>query len=204
MHRVKKYFIESSATDYDHDEERSPALGIPLYSDDPDDSELQAAISYIKSVRNEAKSSPFAVVAEFPNEAPQIVSEPAEVEAPISSLHEAVLEYFMSLRMLLNKEGVEKSQIVIDFDEDIENKLLLADSVSISNAIEDLPDLRDEFSKDLFTKWLFGLLVYLSEPLLEDTGAALQRLRRFCDVHSREDPRLGVCAIIIREYFNQR
>jgi hypothetical protein len=106
--------------------------------------------------------------------------------------------------LLLNKEEVSKVELVIDFDEDIEDKLASADSVSVSNAIEDLSELANELPQDLVAKWLFGLLVYLSEPLLEDTGAALQLLRRFCESHSKEDPRLEVCSIIIRDFFKQR
>ena len=205
---VKEYFVDQSAFDTGLDEDRVPAIGISAGSADTlgDNEELAAALAYINAVRQESRKLPFAVVADIPSSSPIIVQESHCAEERLSSpLSDAVVEYFISLRMLLNKDGIEKRDIVIDFGDDVEENLATADSVSISNAIEDLAEVAgDVIEVNRVSVWLFGLLVYLEEPLLEDTGAALQQLGRFCEAHSHACPNLGVCSLIIRNYFKQR
>lgn len=116
------------------------------------------------------------------------------------------MDYFLSLRELLSKPAVEKKSILIDFTGLVDEVLVSADQASVSAAVEDLSELLDELDKQSVVAWLFGLLVHLDTPLLEDTAAALQTLRRYCEL-DLGDPALWrrkqVCRIIIREFFSQ-
>jgi hypothetical protein len=211
MPRVFKYYKQEPEKVQPDDEEKVVALGIPDDSDcDGSDEELLAAKAYMKSVREESRKLPFAVVADTTANALQVYDRPfVSSEADNTpgdnpqELREAIIEYFVSLRMLLKKDGVEKQEKVIDLCSDCCDTLASADFVSISNAIEDLSELLDELSVVTVSEWLFGLLIYLDEPLLEDTAAALQILRRFCSRHP-ENCHLQICSLIVRFYFNQR
>lgn len=211
MPRVIKYFKQQSDEDPSPDDDKVVALGVPDdIEDDSEDQELIAAKAYMKAVREQSRTLPFAVVADTGPVSPQVAlasqgstEGSAEVGDVGEDLRVAIVEYFVSLRMLLKKEGVERREKVIDFCEDCADSLASADPVSISNAVEDLSELLDDLSPDQVSEWLFGLLVHLEEPLLEDTAAALQKLRRYCS-SKPSDHRLQVCSVIVRFYFNQR
>ena len=214
MVSVTKYYRDANSPE-EPDDERMVALDAPEETDPDDfDEEAAAARAYLQSVQQEAKSLPFAVVANIPQSAPTIPSESttAIILNPASSEYDerlisAIIDYFLSLRDMLGKSTCEKESLTIDFGTDIAESLAVADSVSITNAVEDLSEVTDVLTPETVAEWLFGLLVYLEEPLLEDTGAALQSLRRFCDSATHSSPthnKLQVCSVIIRHYFNQR
>lgn len=191
-------------------EEATVALGCENSDSESLDPEARAAIEYLKSVREESRQQPFATVAEINGIE---ISEKIRSESGVSvssshyvkpeSLRDAIIEYFVSLRDLVRKDDVEKSEVLVDFGPDM-SVLTGADVASISSGIEDLSELLDELDEDTISNWLFALLVHAELPLLEDTAAALQVLRRYCEVRSQQSARLEVSAIIIGEYFSQR
>jgi hypothetical protein len=214
MVSVTKYYRSADSFE-EPDDERMVAIDAPNLTD-PDgiDEEGEAALAYLRSVQQEAKSLPFAVVANIPDGAPTIPSvSSATLTTPRAGsdyderLTTAIIDFFLSLRNMLGKSMCEKESLTIDFGTDIAESLAVADSVSIANAVEDLSEVTDVLAPETIAEWLFGLLVYLEEPLLEDTGAALQSLRRFCDSTVNLSPihnKLQVCSVIIRHYFKQR
>ena len=217
MSSVSKYYRAPQINSDFEADDRSAAIGVPESSSDFEhDEESAAALAYLRSVQQESKSLPFAVVAEIPSSALGKATIPDADDSPsslgqsgteLSGIEVAIIEYFITLRMLLQKDSFAKQEVLIDFGADVSETLTVADSVSITNAIEDLSEVTDVLAPEVIAEWLFGLLVYLEEPLLEDTAAALQTLRRYCS-YSQENEmtcsKLKVCSIIIREYFKQR
>ena len=213
MVEIKKYFRDRVEDD-DEEAVCSVALGAPTdYISSADDSEAQAALEYLKSVRSQSKSLPFALVANIPDSSPTVapsVSAPSDsvITSPgREALEDAVIEYFVSLKELIARSNVEKQSVMVDFVSDVDETLSIADSASVSTAIEDLSEVRDELETKVVAEWLFGLLVHAELPLLEDTSAALQILRRFCEcppsASGEERHKLDVCSIVIRRYFGQ-
>jgi hypothetical protein len=215
--RVQKYYRNGrQSTDEAGSTDTQIALGTPGEDElAHGDEETLAAAAYINSVREEAWRQPIAVEAVIasPPQLHHTVSSAPEYQPTFDIVHEtmknAIIEYFVSLRMLLKKDGIEHREILIDFGEDYEDVLSSADSVSVTRAVEDLSELDEDLSSDLFADWLFGLLVYLDEPLLEDTAASLQSLLRSCRERIGSEPeplrnKFHVCSLIIRFYFNQR
>jgi hypothetical protein len=194
----------------DPDNEATVALGFENSDSETLDPEARAAIEYLKSVREESRQQPFATVAEINGiEVSEKIRSDSGVSVSSSqyarpeSLRDAIIEYFVSLRDLVRKDDVEKSEVLVDFGPDM-SVLTGADVASISSGIEDLSEVLDELDEDTISNWLFALLVHAELPLLEDTAAALQVLRRYCENRSQQSARLEVSAIIIREYFSQR
>lgn len=194
----------------DPDNEGTAALGFENSDSETLDPEARAAIEYLKSVREESRQQPFATVAEINGievsekiRSDSGVSVSSSQYARAESLRDAIIEYFVSLRDLVRKDDVEKSEVLVDFGPDM-SVLTGADVASISSGIEDLSEVLDELDEDTISNWLFALLVHAELPLLEDTAAALQVLRRYCENRSQQSTRLEVSAIIIREYFSQR
>jgi hypothetical protein len=115
-------------------------------------------------------------------------------------LRDAVLEYFVTLREVIGDEKEEKRDVLLDFGADL-SALAVADAASIARGLEDLSELLDELDEVSVSTWLFGLLVHAQVPLLEDTAAALQVLRRYCERGA--SLRLEVSSLVIRDYFRQ-
>jgi hypothetical protein len=217
MSNVNKYYRAPQVNPDVEGDERARVIGFPeISSDFEHDEESAAAMAYIQSVQQESKSLPFAVVADIPSEPARMTTDSESVntyprngesQSELSGISAAIIEYFISLRMLLKKDSFAKRDVLIDFGGDVSETLTVAESVSITNAIEDLSEVTDVLAPEVIAEWLFGLLVYLEEPLLEDTAAALQTLRRFCSTIQENEltrSKLEVCSIIIREYFKQR
>lgn len=221
MFVVKQYFREKGVATCAETEEARPVIGIPEEFEMLEDhSTASDAMAYLQSVRTQAKSLPFAVEAVTVSEEPsQAYDASMRRESRGSSpqcqtvddvlpgnFTESVLDYFLSLRELLSKPAVERKSILIDFTGLVDEVLVSADQASVSAAVEDLSELLDEMEKASVVAWLFGLLVHLDTPLLEDTAAALQTLRRYCEL-DHGDPavcrRKQICRIIIREFFSQ-
>lgn len=217
MSNVSKYYRAPQVNPDTEGDQRAIVIGFPeISSDFEHDEESAAAMAYLMSVQRESKSLPFAVVADIPSESAHVttnsealnmISRNGESQSELPGISVAIIEYFISLRMLIKKDSFAKRDVLIDFGGDVSETLTIAESVSITNAIEDLSEVTDVLAPEVIAEWLFGLLVYLEEPLLEDTAAALQTLRRFCSASQANEltrSKLEVCSIIIREYFKQR
>ena len=177
------------------------------------DDEAQAAFQYLNSVKEEASGLPFAVEAVVGTPDRSASSRPHSAPSSVvlvePRLKCAIIEYYLSLRELVSKSAVEKAEVLIDFTPGMSDSVLpQADFSSIAAGIEDLSELLHELDLEIVIEWLFGLLLHLDFPLLEDTSAALQATRRFCedmqaDANELDRSKLLVCIVIIREHFRQ-
>ncbi len=204
---VRKYFVQQPGDVSDESESRQVALGGAVPEADDEEDELTiAALQYLNSVKQESARLPFAVVAEY-SESDQVAHSSPTILASSSDtdLDRSVSEYFEALRVLLSKNGaVEKSSCEIAFDGgSAELQVACADQVSIEIALENLAMSSGSLPESIFTEYLWTLLVYLELPLLEETAANLQSLRRMCDSHSGSS-RLWVCSLVISRFFHQR
>jgi hypothetical protein len=207
---IRKYFTDAG-TDI-ADEHRTPAIGAPsVHSDDADDEISKAAMAYFASVQREAASLPFAVVAEYDqgitrsSDVPTNSSNASPSPRYPTELCRSVYDYFESLRELVNRtaESVEKCAIDISFEAGCaESELAAADHPSVGFAVERLAEECQLFSPAVVREYLWCILVYLELPLLEDTAASLQVLRRHCDTSGTTE--LSVCSLVISEFFHQR
>lgn len=207
---IKKIYHSTDGTDLRAEENLQPAIGLPRdESEWLEDDEARAAAAYLKSVRAETSTLPFATVADFPEEAfraPEVSNAQRPLVDMLGSacpLVDSVIEYFVSLREFMRSKPIEKQAMMVDFGPGDSDCLSVADAASVSAAIEDLAELTSELELAAVSEWLFALLVYLDLPLLEDTSAALQCLRRFCLSHP-DDQKLQVCRVLIIHYFNQQ
>ena len=205
-----------------HVEISSPGV---LTSDSEDDSEASenedeeslAAMKYLASVARQVKEGPAAVVATSPERTgltnrlnrdsgmiKELNSRPdySHIISENSGLAKK-LEYFLRLREDIKDlfDTQDRRTQTIDFPKDIVSTELLItlDEVSIVCAVE---DLERRGVKEECTEWLFALLACLPMPLLEDTAAALQSIRKACE--RREGEVYMVIASIIAHVFGQR
>lgn len=170
-----------------------------------EDEETSAAFAYLEYVKNQAANLPFATELSVAEEerVPFPVATATVPPAVGFELKSAIIEYYKSLRELVSN-SLEKQEIVLDFSSSSSEELGMCDYASIVCGIEELADVADEMEVDVVAEWLFGLLVYLDFPILEDTAAALQVLRRFClSQYTLGKPKLFISSVIISEYFRQ-
>ena len=216
---LRRYFASSEigSNDQEGDDDSGPVcIGPAIALEDHEaDEESVAALKYLESVKTEAKSLPFAIEAVFPDVSVDVRSRPPVVDYIDSSssscddeMVEVVIEYFQSLRELINRDRISTESKSIKFVEGMSDaELACADFASISTAIESLADSLDSLSPECSLEYMWGLLVYLEYPLLEDTSASLQRLRRYCDDLIATDKELShrasACSIIISHFFHQ-
>lgn len=191
-------------------------IGVPeMFEDTEDYEEGLAALQYLASVRNEAKSLPFAIEAVLPTEisspaqnAPTVAEPTSVTSSEYGATIEVVNEYFQSLRELVNKERGESVSKQVKFVPGMsDSQLACADFASITSAIGNLAEVVDTLPQTVVLEYIWGLLVYLEFPLLEDTSASLQQLRRYCDDRvPSSDPlhsQAMACSVIISHFFHQ-
>jgi hypothetical protein len=140
--------------------------------------------------------------------APTVVNPTAMRPSPDEPTVEVVVEYFQSLRELVNKERKESESKQVKFVPGMsDSQLACADFASVTMAIEHLADSLDTLPQTVVLEYIWGLLVYLEFPLLEDTSASLQQLRRYCDdCILSSDPlyvQATACSLIISHFFHQ-
>jgi hypothetical protein len=169
-------------------------------------------MEYLQRVKKEANSLPFAVEAVYLTNklsSPEVVltSEPSESLSD-TEVNSVVVEYFHSLREFVNKQRVIREPKQIEFVEGISDTILhSADYVSITYAIEELAGCVSTLSPAVAVEYIWALLIHLEDPLLEDTAASLQILRRYCDSITEDTNILSyqakACSIIISSFFHQ-
>ena len=203
MVSLKKYFRN---TNEEFLAESCVALGFDDSESSSLDDEARAAAEYLKAVRAESREQPFAIVADIESETVDrrdVLTRPLKktIARRPEAVRDAIKEYFLSLRDLVRRELVERREVLVDFGPDV-TVLGLADTASVASGLEDLSELLTELDEKVVSEWLFALLVHAERPLLEDTAAALQVLRRYCE--ARGDVReLEVSSIVIGEVFGQ-
>jgi hypothetical protein len=208
MTSLKKYYVNKVEHSDGDDDGRNVALGvsIPEHDSDLDEESLQA-LAYLNTVKSEASKLPFAVEAVIPNiRAPTIGPEDGDnLDDPQNSdrLVDSIIEYFTSVRSLVRKNNFETEYREIEFEQGMSEPYISgADYTSVTTAIEHLDDQSGTLGHDIVIEYLWALLVYLDFPLLEDTAAALQSLRKYCDTR-QDDSRCRVCSIVIARFFHQ-
>ena len=184
---------------------------------DGEDEETSAAMKYLLSVARQVKEGPAAVVATSPERASMMLRQPrdsgllAELNSRPDYAHILAedagltkkIEYFLRLREEVKDlfEGQERRTQTIDFSKDAVSTELLCtfDDVSIVCAVEDMAVRGLKHDE---VEWLFALLACLPMPLLEDTAAALQCIRKACE--RQEGEVFLLLATIIAHVFGQR
>jgi Survival motor neuron (SMN) interacting protein 1 (SIP1) len=195
------------------------------YSSDEDDvsekdDENIAATRYLAAVAREVKEGPSAVVANSPVKDPQpakkakdaaIVEELAKRRDYAHILVDNAglakkLDFFWRLRedciYQIENASVPRRTQTVNFSNELMSTavLMTLDEVSIVTAVEAIATL--SFSNPNIAEWLFALLVVLQVPLLEDTAAALQRIRKSCE--SLDGEVYLVLATVIANVFDQK
>ena len=217
MVRLRRYFARSDGDhdEVDGDEYPEPArIGPgPSCEDLEVDDESIAALKYLESVKSESKSLPFAVEALIPEVigsgiAPRVDFGPFQCSDGDDETVEVVIEYFQSLRELINRNRIVSESKSIKFVTGMsDSELACADYASISSAIEFLADSLESLPQEAVLEYIWGLLVYLEFPLLEDTSASLQRFRRYCDDITDHKNRMHylalACSVVISQFFHQ-
>ena len=211
MATLKRYYGRpDSVEDATEDFGSSVNLGVPDDIDIQNDDESIQAMEYLRRVKKEANSLPFAVEAVYPTNklsSPQVLKFEASDSLSDSEVNSVMVEYFCSLREFVNKQRVIRETKHIEFVEGISDTILhSADYVSITNAIDELADCVPDLSPVVAVEYIWALLIHLEDPLLEDTAASLQILRRYCDSIT-EDKKISyqakACSIIISSFFHQ-
>jgi hypothetical protein len=208
MISLKRYFVNKVDESDSADDDRQVALGPGVSEHDGEiDDEAIEAFAYLNSVRSEASRLPFAVEAIVQNMEAPTIDFRRDSDTVFNHLAEplcsSVLEYFTSLRSFVCKDTTDTQPREIKFDEGMsESHTTGADYTSISTALELLAEKAQTMDHEIVVEYLWALLVQLDFPLLEDTAAGLQSLRKYCDSRS-EDKRCTVCSIIISRYFRQ-
>ena len=221
MSRIKHYYATSQPNDLeDRELYGKPALPISNNAADRDvssDDESIAVKRYLASVSREAKFGPMAVVSDIQ----ATTSYPAVSETPttrlkrdyVSLLNEdpiksARFDLFTTLReRLLQSSSPEPEHREFDFSTPPVTEVLLeADHVSICRGIGRLAQVSPStihVSSSPGLLWLFALLCVLPTPLLADTAADLQKMRRACERQSHCEE-AEVLAAVIAIVFGQR
>jgi hypothetical protein len=166
-------------------------------------------MKYLQSVKDQAKSLPFAIEAVMAPEVtfsqPETRDDSPSKNHQSSAIVQSVIEYFQSLREFINKDRILCESKDIEFVPGMSDTIIPgADFASVSSALENLSDSIETLPPAVFLEYLWVLLLYLEFPLLEDTAASLQNLRRFCDnLTDSHAHQAQACSLIIAHFFHQ-
>jgi hypothetical protein len=220
MASLRRYYatVEEDCEGETEDGMKQVSIGAPLDISNSDiDEETESAMKYLQSVKEQTKSLPFAIEAVI---APTVEFSSHDIDGITSidscsipskefpGLVEATLEYFQSLREFTKKGRIICAGKEIEFVSGMSDTMVTgADFATIAGALEQLAGSLNELPPSVSLEYIWALLLHLEYPLLEDTAASLQILRRYCDDKSVSTDsdcyHARACSVIISHFFHQ-